>query len=248
MLKTLIEMLLEERSHTPPLNRGKFSDPEYFRALCNIRPPVPVSKEFFALQDLYLGEETRKRGIEAVEDLNFQDQITLWQGDITKLDSDAIVNAGNADLLGCFQPLHNCIDNVIHSWAGVQVRVDCQEIMKGQQLPNGEVVVTPAYNLPSEYIFHTVGPIVRSNQPSKQDVVDLQNCYNNCLDQARNLKLKSVSFCCISTGVYGYPQDQAATLAVGIVRDWLKDNGGLQVIFNVFLDKDKIFYERELSG
>lgn len=248
MLNTLIDMLLEERDNKPHLNRGKISDPAYFRALCNIRPPNPVSDEFLTQQDSYLREETLKRGVVEVEELKFQDQIALWQGDITRLDSDAIVNAGNPALLGCFQPLHNCIDNVIHSWAGVQVRLDCQDKMMGQQLPNGEVVVTPAYNLPSKYIFHTVGPIVNSNLPSSQDVADLQNCYKNCLDKAREMRLQTISFCCLSTGVYGYPQDLAAALAVAIVKDWLKDKDDLRVIFNVFLDKDKNLYERELSG
>ncbi len=248
MLNKLTKILIEERNNIPPLNKGNLSDPDYFRALCNIRPPAPVSEEFLTLQDKYLKEETEKRGVVKTEDLIFHDQIALWQGDITRLACDAIVNAGNSALLGCFQPLHNCIDNVIHSWAGIQVRLDCDEIMQGKQLPNGEVVVTPAYNLPSKYIFHTVGPVVKLDQPSRQDIADLRMCYLSCLDKAREMGLQHIAFCCLSTGVFGYPQDQAANLAVEVVRKWLNDNGGLRVIFNVFLDKDRSLYEQELSG
>ena len=248
MLKKMIEILIEERNNLPPLNKSNLSDPDYFRALTNIRPPALISEEFLTLQDKYLKKETEKRGVIQTEGLKFHNQIALWQGDITRIACDAIVNAGNSALLGCFQPLHNCIDNVIHSCAGIQVRLDCDKIMQDQHLPNGEVVVTPAYNLPSKYIFHTVGPVVRVNQPSNQDISDLRKCYLSCLHKASELRLQHIAFCCLSTGVFGYPQDQAANVAVEVVREWLNDNGGLQVIFNVFLDKDRLLYEQELSG
>lgn len=247
MLSRLIHILQKESISQPLPRQGDLSDADYFRALCNIRDPNPVSQKFLELQDRYLQEETHRRGVVDVTTLAFQDRIALWQGDITCLNSDAIVNAGNSALLGCFQPLHSCIDNVIHSWAGVQVRLDCQEIMQGKMLPNGEVVVTKAYNLPSRYIFHTVGPMVRSRQPSIQDAADLKNCYLYCLEKALNMGLENIAFCCISTGLYGYPQDDAVTLAVNVVRDWLQRNDGLDVIFNVYLDEDRRLYEQELS-
>lgn len=247
MLTQLNQLLIEEHKPTPTIEQGDLTDAEYFRALCNIRPPSPISYKFLKIQDQYLQEETKKRRIVQTDDLEFHDRIALWQGDITRLNCDAIVNAGNSALLGCFQPLHSCIDNVIHSYAGIQVRLDCQEIMQDGLLPNGEVAVTQSYNLPSKYIFHTVGPIVALHQPSSQDTAELKRCYLNSLEKARDMGLRHIAFCCISTGLYGYPQDLAANLAVQVVRNWLKVNNGLNVIFNVFLDKDKEYYDQELS-
>ena len=246
MIETLIEILCREIGEDPPEHMTE-QKAEYFRALCNIRPPLPVSDEFLALQNRYLKAKSLERGIVDVTRLSYKDSIALWQGDITRLNSDAIVNACNPALLGCFQPLHNCIDNIIHSSAGVQVRLDCHKIMQGSQLPNGEVVVTSAYNLPCRFIFHTVGPIVQNGHPSEQNVFDLSKCYRSCLEKASEMGIDTLALCCLSTGVYGYPKDLAAKLAVATVREWLPEISGLKIIFNIFLNEDKAHYERELS-
>ncbi len=246
VIDRLIKILCEERGEPAPvLSEDKKCD--YFRALCNVRPPMPISKEFLRLQDDYLSEKTRLRGVVDIDGLTYKNSITLWQGDITRLNADAIVNACNCKLLGCFQPLHNCIDNVIHSNAGMQVRLDCNEIMQGKDEPNGQVKVTKAYNLPSKFIFHTVGAIVYG-KVTKQNQTDLKNCYLFCLDKAAEMKLKSIAFCCISTGVYGYPKDKACSLAVQTVKEWqAQTHSNIKIIFNVFTDEDRRLYECELS-
>ena len=246
MLETLIKILCQEKGENPPDDLTEQQKAEYFRALCNIRPPLPVSDAFLALQNRYLKAKSLERGIVDVTHFEYQDSIALWQGDITRLNSDAIVNACNSALLGCFQPLHNCIDNIIHSNAGVQVRLDCHRIMHGAQLSNGEVVVTSAYNLPSRFIFHTVGPRVRNEQPSAQHVLDLTKCYRSCLEKAGEMGLGTLALCCVSTGVYGYPKVLAAKLAVATVRELLPFLSALKVIFCVFLNEDRTLYEREL--
>lgn len=245
-LDRLIEILSEERREKiPPLSESE--KPQYFRALCNLRIPNPATEEFIKLQDEYLSEQTQKRGIVNVANLDYRGGIALWQGDITCLNSDAIVNACNSKLLGCFQPLHNCIDNCIHSFAGIQVRLDCQKIMQGGDEPNGQVKVTGAYNLPSKYIFHTVGPIV-AKKVTAQNESDLQSCYISCLEKAKEMNLKSIAFCCLSTGVFGYPKYEACALAVRTVKAWLVQSSyNIKIIFNIFTDEDKKFYERELA-
>lgn len=247
MLEKLIEILSSERGEQVPQKMSYQQKKDYFRALCNARHPKPVSDKFLALQDQYLKGCTEQRGIVDVEELAYKNSIALWQGDITRLNSDGIVNACNAALLGCFEPLHNCIDNIIHTYAGVQVRLDCQEAMKGKQLPNGEVVVTSAYNLPSKYIFHTVGPIVRVGKPGKRDEADLASCYRSCIEKSVEMGIKHIAFCCLSTGVYGYPKELAAKVAVKTVKECIPKNESLKVIFNVFEDEDKEFYAKELS-
>ncbi len=242
----LIETLCKERGESvPPLQEKDKHD--YFRALCNVRPPLPVSAEFLRLQDEYLSEQTIKRGIVDVNKFVYTNNIALWQGDITRLNADAVVNACNSALLGCFHPLHNCIDNIIHSNAGVQVRLDCYRLMRGQTEKNGNVKVTKAYNLPSKYIFHTVGPIVRM-RVTEENGRDLKNCYLSCLKKAKELHLKSVAFCCISTGVYSFPHDKAAEIAVGTVCEWKNTaKSDLKIIFNVFKDEDRKIYENLLK-
>lgn len=247
MLNKLIKLLIKEIDETLPASFLNFSNEDLFRALCNIRLPIPANKELIDLQNKYLHVKTIKRGIVHVESFEYKNSITLWQGDITRLKCDAIVNACNSQLLGCFAPLHNCIDNVIHTNAGIQVRIDCNTIMQGQNLPNGEVIVTSAYNLPSKYIFHTVGPIVENANVTKQNREDLKKCYINSLEKAKQMNLKNIVFCGISTGVYGYPKDLACKLAVATVKEWLKSYEGINVVFNVFSDEDRINYERELS-
>jgi O-acetyl-ADP-ribose deacetylase (regulator of RNase III) len=247
MLETLIEILSNELGEATPRYLNEHQKADYFRTLCNIRPPMPVTDAFLSLQDRYLQTKSLERGIVDVTRLSYKDAIALWHGDITRLNSDAIVNACNPELLGCFQPLHNCIDNVIHSNAGVQVRRDCHQIMQGSKLPNGAVIVTSAYNLPARFIFHTVGPMVPNGQPSDRDAADLAQCYRSCLEKAGEMGIETLAFCCISTGVYGYPKDLAAKLAVATTRELLSGPGGLKIIFTVFTNKDKAHYERALS-
>ena len=209
---------------------------------------MPATKEFLHLQDEYLSQRTKERGIVDVNGFVYRDGIVLWRGDITRLNADAVVNACNSALLGCFHPLHNCIDNVIHSAAGVQVRLDCNAVMRGDEEPNGRVKVTKAYNLPSRYIFHTVGPIVYGGV-TEQNRRDLESCYLTCLNVAAEMKLKTLAFCCISTGEYRYPKEEACRLAVQTVKKWKFETGSsLKIIFNVFLKEDEALYERELFG
>ncbi len=238
------------------LEQGKISDYDalyenrtnLLRALSNVREPKALNDDFIKMQDSFLWTQTVEKGIIDINTFDYTNNIALWQGDITTLNVDAIVNACNANLLGCFQPLHNCIDNAIHSAAGIQVRLDCNEIMQGRHEPNGLVKVTSSYNLPSTYIFHTVGPIVSSKKPTAQNMEDLHSCYLSCLDEAKARNLSGIAFCCISTGVYGYPNADACDLAVDTVKQWQKDSkSNLKIIFNVFLDKDKDLYEKKLS-
>ena len=223
------------------------------RSLMNVRPPLPISDEFLQVQDDYLQEMTRGKGITDADSLApcpVSSRIVLWQGDITTLRCGAIVNAANSQLLGCFQPCHSCIDNIIHTMSGVQLRLACHEIMRkqGHEEPTGQAKITPAFNLPSGYVIHTVGPIV--NGPLTQmHEESLASCYRSCLDLAWENKAGSIAFCCISTGVFAFPQQRAAEIAVRTVTDWLNETpGGInRVIFNVFKDEDKVIYEQLLS-
>ena len=243
----LINYLLEERGLNEEIPQDKLSKERLFRALCNVRPPMPVSAEFLSLQDEYLTERRNERGVVDVKNLVYTDGVSLIKGDITTLNADAIVNAANSAMLGCFRPLHNCIDNAIHTFAGVQVRLDCNDIMKGREAENGEVIVTKAYNLPSGFIFHTVGPIVYG-RVTKENEADLAKCYLNCLAKADEMKLDGIAFCCISTGVFGYPKEEAALLAVKAVREYKAQTASdIKVIFDVFTEEDYAIYRRILG-
>ena len=247
-LKYLIDYLLKESNLKEKIPSDELSQKKLYRTLTNIRLPKPIKEEFIKVQDEYLQEELQKKEIKDAQDLlSIKPNIYLWKGDITTLKCDAIVNAANSQMLGCFQPLHNCIDNAIHSAAGIQVRLDCNEIMKGRKAENGEVIITSAYNLPSKYIFHTVGPIVY-NKVTNQNKEDLKKCYLNCLKIADELKLTSIAFCCIATGVFGYPQEDAAHLAYQTVNTYLQEGQSkLKVIFNVFTEVDYEIYKRILT-
>ena len=220
------------------------------RSLFNIRMPLPVSDGFLAVQDEYLREETRKKGITFLEDLEpVEPDIYLWQGDITTLRCDAIVNAANSQMLGCFCPCHGCIDNAIHTFAGIQLRLKCAEIMKnqGHKEETGRAIITPAYNLPCKYILHTVGPIVEGRLTG-QDCDLLASCYRSCLELAEQNDIESIAFCCISTGEFHFPNDKAAQIAVQTVKDFKKNSHSkIKVIFNVFKDTDFEIY-RGLLG
>lgn len=219
-----------------------------FRSLVNIRPPKPVSENFLSVQDEYLLEETSRKGITDIADLQpISRNIYLWKGDITTLKCDAIVNAANSQLLGCFQPCHSCIDNAIHTFAGVQLRLKCAEIMQnqGHEEPAGQSKITPAYNLPCNHVIHTVGPIVQGKLTSKHCEL-LESCYRSCLAIAVQHNIRSIAFCCISTGVFGFPQKEAAEIAVRTVQEFQKSHE-IKVIFNVFKESDDEIY-RQLLG
>ena len=195
-------------------------------------------------------EETKSKGITDIRELKpVEEGIYLWQGDITTLRCDAIVNAANSGMTGCYQPCHNCIDNCIHTYAGIQLRNACAEIMEkqGYEEPTGRAKITPAFNLPCKYVLHTVGPIVQGHLTKRHEEL-LASCYRSCLELADENDVKSVAFCCISTGVFMFPNERAAEIAVQIVRDYRREkNSGIEVIFNVWKDVDYEIY-RELLG
>lgn len=220
------------------------------RSLMNVRLPAPVHSEFLKIQDEYLQEEAAARGITRIETLSpVSEGIYLWQGDITTLNCDAIVNAANSQMLGCFIPCHGCIDNAIHSAAGIQLRLECARIMAQQRTeePTGKAKITKSYNLPCRYVLHTVGPIIRGTVTS-EDCQLLAGCYRSCLELAAAHDLKSIAFCCISTGEFHFPNELAAEIAVQTVRDFQKDSQNhMEVIFNVFKDSDYEIYKRLLG-
>ncbi len=190
-------------------------------SLMNIRPPKPVTRDFLNIQDEYLQREKTEKGIISLADIPFvKSGIYLWQGDITRLSVDAIVNAANNAMLGCFVPCHGCIDNAIHSAAGIELRLECSRIMEKQKTeePTGKAKITKAYNLPCRYVLHTVGPIIYG-EVTQKDCNLLSDCYRSCLELAAEYQLKSIAFCCISTGEFHFPNEEAAKIAIQTVKD-----------------------------
>lgn len=249
----LIQKLLKESDEYSRITIPKKTEEQklLLRGLMNIRPPRKNNPDFQQIQDSYLTEETRQKGIVTLEELSpIQPGIYVWQGDITTLQCDAIVNAANSGMTGCYVPNHRCIDNCIHTFAGTQLRLDCAEMMhrQGYEEPTGQAKITPGYNLPCKYILHTVGPIIRGRLTT-DDCKLLASCYRSCLELAAENNLESVAFCCISTGEFHFPNDKAAEIAVTEVRTFLqKETSVKKVIFNVFKDLDKEIYERLLSA
>ena len=223
---------------------------ELLRALMNVRIAKNVDDEFIKVQDEYLKEEIKRKGIVDIDDLKpIKDGIYLWQGDITTLRCDVIVNAANSGMTGCYVPNHRCIDNCIHSFAGVQLRLECDEIMtkQGYSEPTGQAKITNSYNLPCKYIIHTVGPIINGKLTS-EDCDLLESCYKSCLELAAKNNLDSIAFCCISTGEFHFPNDKAAQIAVKTVEEFMNKETSLKkVIFNVFKDMDKEIYRKLLK-
>ena len=219
-------------------------------ALMNVRIAKNVDDEFIKVQDEYLQEEIKRKGIVDIDDLKpIKDGIYLWQGDITTLRCDVIVNAANSGMTGCYVPNHRCIDNCIHSFAGVQLRLECDEIMtkQGHGEPTGQAKITNSYNLPCKYIIHTVGPIINGKLTS-EDCDLLESCYKSCLELAVKNNLESIAFCCISTGEFHFPNDKSAQIAVKTVEEFMKKETSLKkVIFNVFKDMDKEIYRKLLK-
>ena len=246
-LDFLIDYLLKEDSQysemrVPSDLHGKR---DLFRALCNVRWPKPVSEEFLRLQDEELQAQLQEKGVVELPDVPMQ----IWQGDITRLKVDAIVNAANSQMLGCFHPLHKCIDNAIHSAAGVQLREECHRLMlqQGREEPTGQAKITKAYNLPCKYVIHTVGPIIPNGIPTDFNKEQLASCYRSIMACADENGLESVAFCCISTGEFRFPNGLAAEIAVKTVKDYLlaHPNTSLKyIVFNVFKDVDREIYQR----
>ena len=218
----------------------------FLRGIINIRPPYEISEDILELEDELLKLELKEKNIADVNSLDFvEDKICLYLGDITTLIVDAIVNACNSSLLGCFIPNHSCIDNAIHTYAGIRLRLACNKIMQGKEEEVGKAKITLAYNLPSKYVIHTVGPIVRGKLNDKEKD-ELKNCYISCLDLARENNIKTIAFPAISTGVFSFPKDDASKIAVSTVRDYLVKypDAFERVIFNVFTKEDLSYYER----
>lgn len=249
----LLRSLLKERPEYRDM--GIPAEPEsqrqLLRGLMNIRAPQRIGADFLKMQDAYLQGETTAKGITDIADLTpIQPGLYLWQGDITTLKCDAIVNAANSGMTGCYIPNHRCIDNAIHTYAGVELRLACAELMEqqGYPEPTGQAKITPAFNLPCRYVLHTVGPII-SGRVTAEDKELLASCYRSCLALAAENKLESVAFCCISTGEFHFPNELAAEIAVRTVKEFLeKQTGVKKVIFNVFKDLDKAIYEKLLQA
>lgn len=248
----LLKFLLNEQADYDILKipKDENGQKKLLRSLMNIREPKPIDSDFLCVQDEYLQKATEEKGItEYTSIVPLKNEIYLWQGDITTLRCDAIVNAANSSLLGCFCPCHGCIDNAIHTYAGVELRLECAEIMKRQRHgePAGRAKITKAYNLPCRYIIHTVGPIINNTVTCKDEEI-LTSCYLSCLELAEKYHIKSIAFCCISTGEYRFPNKTAANIAVNTVISYKQRTGSkIEVIFNVFKDHDYRIY-RELLG
>ena len=248
-LDFLLRYLLAERKEYASIRMpDSVSEKRHLlRSLMNVRPPIPASAEFLAVQDAYLQARLSERGVTRLGELKpAQPGIYLWQGDITTLAADAIVNAANSQMLGCFVPCHGCIDNAIHTYAGVQLRLACAAAMRqqGQEEATGHAKITKAYNLPCRFVLHTVGPII-CGSVTNADRELLASCYRSCLDLAAETGLHSVAFCCISTGEFHFPGELAAEIAVHTVQAWQQQHPNqIEVIFNVFKDSDYEIYQR----
>lgn len=254
-IKQLNQILLNEMpEYQGQMNQfpeDEVSQRRLLRSLMNVRPPMLISEEFLRAQDRLLTEEVIEKGIVDAANLPVagDSRLVLWQGDITRLKVDAIVNAANSQMLGCFVPCHGCIDNAIHSAAGLQLRQACNELMQtqGHEEAVGTAKITKAYNLPSRYVLHTVGPII-SGSLREEDRALLADCYRSCFSLAAELELESIAFCCISTGEYRFPQQEAAEIAVQTVKEFLADSTSIKkVIFNVFKHEDFDIYQKLLG-
>lgn len=249
----LIQKLLDEQPQYRGLkiSQDQMEQRKLLRSLLNIRMPKDISNEFLTIQDKYLQEEIAENGITDFKDLApVSDGIYLWQGDITTLRCDAIVNAANSGMTGCYVPCHKCIDNCIHTFAGVQLRLECAKQMRkqGHEEETGKAKITSAYNLPCKYILHTVGPIVTGRLTQREREL-LASCYQSCLELADQKGVKSIAFCCISTGEFHFPNDKAAEIAVQTVRRYKEqEKSDIEVIFNVFGDVDYQIYRKLLRA
>jgi len=245
ILLEIVKYLIKESDYKVEIPDSYEELKRIYKGLVNIRIPKPLNEGVLKLEDEYLKLELRAKEITDVKDLKeIEDNIILWQGDITTLKCDCFVNAGNNQGLGCFNPNHICIDNVIHTNAGMRLRLECNAILKGKELSNGEIIVCNAYNLPSKKVITTVGPQVLENV-TKQNEIDLSNCYKNALEYAITNGYGSIAFPWISTGLFGYPIEKAKVIAYNSVKEILnKYEKNIKVIFNVFSESDYNEYER----
>lgn len=247
-LDLICRYLLDEHPqyHNAAVPHSMEEKQRLMRSLLNIRPPRPVHNDFIAAQDAELKVQVSEKGI--IEPSG--SGLIEWQGDITRLKVDAIVNAANSQMLGCFVPMHRCIDNAIHSAAGVQLRLACADMMRDREEPAGRARITPGFNLPSRFVLHTVGPIVSTARPFRTQEAQLSSCYRSCLELAAEKGLESIAFCCISTGEFRFPNDLACRIAVGTVRSWMSSHTTSSVktvIFNTFKDLDHELYQDTLA-
>ncbi|WP_315253984.1 protein-ADP-ribose hydrolase [Segatella oulorum] len=238
-----LQMLLQESGRQSPLPLTLPLKQQLLRALMNVRQPLQPSKELLRAQDAELQQQRLDKGVVEIKG----EGLHLWRGDITRLKVDAIVNAANSALLGCFIPLHNCIDNAIHSAAGIQLRCACNALMQAQrhEEPTGQAKITPGFNLPARYVLHTVGPIIPNGVPTLAQQEQLASCYRSCLQLAESYQLTSIAFCCISTGVFHFPQKLAAEIAVRTVKSYSKQHIKT-IVFNVFTSTDEEIYRQLL--
>lgn len=239
----------QDANHFP---QDPASQRQLLRSLMNLRPPLPLKGEYILLEEKLLSEERQERGVIDISTLptTADARIVLWRGDIIRLGAEAIVNAANSALLGCFHPCHGCIDNAIHSAAGLRLREECGNIMgkQGHEEPTGQAKITAAYSLPSKFVIHTVGPIV-GGELTNRDCDLLASCYRSCLALAEQNALQSIAFCCISTGEFHFPANRAAEIAVHTVQETLsKTQTKIKVIFNVFKESDERIYRRILGA
>lgn len=250
LIKELLAELPQYRDMQIPADEEE--QKRLLRSLMNIRPPRSISSSFLALQDEYLSEEVEARGItdSALLPVSALDhRMVLWRGDITTLKIDAIVNAANSALRGCFVPCHSCVDNIIHSFSGIQLRLACDKIMneQGYEEPTGRAKITPAYNLPCNFVLHTVGPIV-SGRLTETHCRQLADCYRSCLKLAADQGIKGIAFCCISTGEFRFPQKKAAEIAAQTVIEFLQTDQQIErVVFNVYKQQDYDIYKKILG-
>lgn len=246
--QTLLAEMPQYREQAEAFPVDAFSQRRLLRSLMNVRPPMPLAPKFLEVQDALLSAEREEKGVvngDALPPTAGDPRLVLWQGDITRLRADAIVDADNSALLGCFAPCHGCIDNAIHSAAGLQLRDECNRLMEqqGRPEPTGQAKLTDGYNLPARYVLHTVGPIIHG-RVTPQDRELLASCYRSCLKLASEHELQSVAFCCISTGEFHFPNQEAARIAVQTVKEFLQAPTTVRkVIFNVFKDIDANIYD-----
>ena len=267
-LNFLVQRFREDARDYQNIPTGETAEEQrtILRSLMNIRMPGMLDQETLDIQDAYLLERNAEKGIVSPSEIEtvaaslgsshpFAPVLSIWQGDITRLAADAIVNAANSQMLGCFVPMHTCIDNCIHTYAGVQLRAECHRQMRAlrrkygadYEQPTAVPMLTGGYNLPAKHVIHVVGPIVQGSLSPALEA-DLASCYRNVLDLCREHELRTVAFCCISTGVFRFPNDRAAEIAVETVTRWLEQHEGSidRVIFNVFKEEDLGLYEKLL--
>ena len=248
----LIQRLLNEKKEYSNIKIPDSIDAKktLLRSLMNVRMAMDTDDELLEVQDEYLREEIVNKGIVTLQNMEeVLNDIYIWRGDITRIKADAIVNAANSGMTGCYVPNHNCIDNCIHTYAGMELRSYCADMMRrqGHEEATGEARITPAYNLPCNYIIHTVGPIVQGRLKNEHEEL-LKKCYESCLLLAQDNDINSIAFCCISTGVFGFPNDRASKIAVNTVMEYKRrTKSKMKVIFNVFKEEDEELYRREFE-